>query len=84
MLFQGFGEDVSAITIGDEVEFICNDRMKHGLDGRKTGVADRSRRQTVIGVGIIGGVGFQIGAGYCTAQSSFPIVYADAYPYSGD
>ena len=76
MLFQGPGEDVTAGSIGDEIQLVCFRRVQYRLDRSQAGVANGSRRQGCDGVGVVGILLFQIRPGQRTAQRSFTFAKA--------
>ena len=55
MLLVGFGEDVAAGAVGNEIEVAGAGRIGGGFKRRATGICNRSGRQSVDLVGVVGG-----------------------------
>ena len=62
MLAQGFGKVVTAVAGGDEVIFVAFGRVEGGADGVGAGHGDGGWGQSAAGVGVVGGVGFEVRA----------------------
>jgi hypothetical protein len=55
-----FGEGVATGAVGDEEQVTGARRIGHGRERGSTRVGDRTRRQAVDSVGIVGGLDLQI------------------------
>ena len=68
MLIERFGEDMPAGSVGDKVEILAVSRVRDRFERRPAGVANRSGRQPVDDVGVIGRRLVQVGLGDAAAE----------------
>ena len=54
MLVERFGEDMAARAVGDKIKIARRRRMRGGFKRGAARIGDRSRRETVDGVGVVG------------------------------
>src|SRR5690606_30990057 len=54
MLFVGFREGVAAVAVGDEIELLGARRIGGRLQRRTSRIGDRTRRQPLDDVGVVG------------------------------
>ena len=61
VFFQTAGEAVMALGVGDEIVIVALRRVQSGFEGTASGIANRSRREAGVAVGVIGRAELHVG-----------------------
>ena len=70
VFFDGVGEAVMALGVGDEIIVVALRRVHGGFEGAASGIADGAGRESRIVIGVVGRVELHVGVMKCALIGS--------------